>query len=132
MKKFYYYIYYRIYQFSIKISDDALNEIKPGSTIILLELLLITQLFIWIELFQLIPETSIGLLWSTPILMTVVFLLILFNYFIFLYREKWKKYDKEFGTYTKNKKRLLDYIVITIIIGIVAGFIFAFYRFYKA
>ena len=131
MKIFYYYFYYQIYHFSIKISDDALNEIKPGATIIFLELLLVTQLFIWLELFQLVSKTDRDLLWSKPILVTVVLFLVLFNYFVFLYREKWKKYDKEFRNYAKSKRHLWNFIIIAIIIGILSGFIFAFYRVYQ-
>ena len=131
MKKFYYYIYYQIYHFSIKISDDALNEIKPGVTIIILELLVVTQLFIWLKLFQLISKRVEDLLWSKPILVTIVLLIILFNYFLFLHKEKWGKYDKEFRNYPKSKKRLWNFTIILVIIGVLTGFIFAFYMFYQ-
>ena len=46
MKKFYYYFYYSVYHFSKKISDDALNEIKPGAMIIALEIILYSIILI--------------------------------------------------------------------------------------
>ncbi len=131
MKKFYYYLYYRIYHFSIKVSDDVLNEIKPGATIIILELLLITQFFIWLQLFKILSKSDQDLLWSKPILVVILLLLIVFNYFVFLYRDKREKYDKEFKNYIQKKKHLWDSMVIIVITAVLFGFVSAFYIFYN-
>jgi len=132
MKQFYYYLYFRIYYFLIGISDDALNEIKPGATIIVLEILVITQLFIWLRLLKILSTVNEDFLWSKPFLIIIVLLLVVFNYFVFLYEEKWKKYDNEFNSFCKRKKRRWNFLIIVLILVILIGFIMSFYLFYQA
>ncbi len=47
IKKAYYYLYYKLYNFAVSISDDAINEWKPLVTILVLQVLLIGEVFIW-------------------------------------------------------------------------------------
>lgn len=131
MIKFYYYMYFRIYNSARKISDDVINEIKPGATIILLELFIIAQVSLWLQLFKHISTNLQSVLWSIPVLITELVLLIFFNYFVFLHKDKWKRYNNEFRKYPKNKKCLLDLMIIIVFIGVVSGFIVSYYMWYK-
>lgn len=128
MKKFYYYFYYRTYHFAIKISDDALNEIKPGAFLVALEVILYSIVLIWIEILKIVPKATLDLLWSNTSLVFIVLLLVTLNYFIFLYRDKWKQYANEFSNYNKKKKFWYGVIMLLAIALIVGGLIFSFYR----
>lgn len=130
MKIFYYYLYYRIYHFAKKISDDALNEMKSGATIIILELLIITQFFVWLQIFQFLSKKAEDFVWSKAVLVAIVVLLIICNYYVFLYKERWKKYNNKFKSYSKSKIRQWNFTIAGIIVVIFSGFIFAFYLLY--
>jgi hypothetical protein len=128
LKKFYYYFYYTVYKLSIKISDDALNEIKPGAMIIALEVMLYAQILIWLEILKMASGKIIDILWSKPILVAVVLISVIFNYYVFIHHNKWKKYNKEFSTFDRKKKKFLAIMMLLVIIIILGGLVLSFIR----
>jgi len=130
MKKFYYYIYYRVYHFGIKISDDALNEWKPGALITCIECALFGEIIIWLQAFNIVSDEKIALLWSTPVLISIAVIFGFTNYYIFLYKNKWKLYSKEFANYDKNKAFWSSLLVISIIIFTLVSLIVSIFVLY--
>lgn len=118
-------MYFRIYQFAIKISDDALNEMKPGFIIIPLEIFLFLQLYVW---YSVIVNRFIEIPYEKYIFILAGIGIALFNYYVFLYRKKWKKFVKEFSAYSKKKKLQKDILILLIIFCVIIGLILSFYN----
>lgn len=131
MKKFYYYVYYQLYHFGIKISDDALNEWKPGALITSIEGALVAEIIIWLQVFNIVSQEKINFLWSTPVIIVIAGVLGFTNYYIFLYKDKWKKYSKEFAAYNKYKKIWNTILVISVIIFTLLSLIFSILVLYR-
>ena len=122
LTKFYYYFFYKIYNFSIHFSDDALNELKPGIIISVLQIFLMMDIIIW---YTIITKKDVGPNW--PYILLVVFICVS-NYYVFLYKNKWKKYFDEFKHYNKRKNILGGWFVFFTIILITTSLIFSFYE----
>lgn len=130
IKKFYYYLHYRIYHFVIKISDDALNEWKSGALITCIECALVGEIIIWLQAFNIFSKEKIDFLWSTPILIMIAAVVGFTNYYIFLYKIKWKKYSKEFATYSNRTRFWNDILVLSIIVFTLVSLIFSIWVLY--
>ncbi len=121
IKKVYYYFYYKIYNFSVGVSDDFLNEIKPVSIITITEIFLVADLMIW---YTIIAKKDFS-----PILFYfVIGGFIIFNSYFFLIKKEKEKYFKEFKKYGRNKNILGGWIVLLIIMLSLASLIFSFYK----
>lgn len=128
LKKAYYYLYYKLYRFAVSISDDAINEWKPLITILVLEILLIAEIFIWHSI-----ATKKIFVVNNPLFsfLPTVAIIGTANYLFFLHRDKWKGYITEFKQYDKKNKYIGGMIVSTVIALIVASVIIAFYELSK-
>lgn len=125
IKKAYYYLYYKLYRFAVSISDDAINEWKPLVTILILEVLLIAEIFIWYSV-----ATKKIFVVSNPLtsFLPVVAIIGIANYIFFLHKNRWRNYVDEFKSYDKKKKSFGGLIVFLIIALIVASVVLAFYQ----
>jgi hypothetical protein len=122
IKKAYYYFYYNIYNFFINISDDILNRFKPVIIIAGLEVFLFIDFFNWYSIL-----TKNGDIATLPYFLAVL-VVALFNSYVFLHGDKYKKYFPEFKNYSKQKKVIGGWITFIIIILVVASVIFSFYE----
>lgn len=121
LKKAYHYFYYNIYTFFINISDDALNKFKPAVIIAVLEVIILMDFFIW---HTILTKNDAAIL---PYFLGAIFLA-LFNSFVFLHGNKYKKYFPEFQNYSKKKKVIGGSITFLIIILVIASLIFSFHQ----
>jgi len=128
ISKFYYYLFYRIYYFSIKISDDFLNEIKPIVAISVSEIFLLLQVFIW---YSIAMNRFIEISNEKPFLISIALVITFFNYFTFLYRNKWKKYNKEFAAISKKNFFWGGCFILLILIIALGELVFAFSELFK-
>lgn len=125
IKKAYYYLYYKLYRLAVSISDDAINEWKPLVTILILEVLLIAEIFIWYS-----AATKKIFVLSNPLtsFLPVVAIIGTANYIFFLHKSRWRDYVDEFKSYDKKKKSFGGLIVFLVIALIVASVVLAFYQ----
>jgi len=125
IKKAYYYLYYKLYNFAVSISDDAINEWKPLVTIGILQVMIIAEIFVW---YSILTKKILTLANPLTSILLIVAVIGLSNYFFFLHRNKWKGYIAEFKQYGKRKKKIGGIIVFLLIASVVASVIFSFYR----
>lgn len=125
MIKAYYYLYYKLYNFAVSISDDVLNEWKPLFTILILEILLLAEVLVW---YSVLTKRIVVINNPLLTLLPVVAAIGIGNYFFFLHNDKWKNYIKEFKDYDKKKRHAGGLLVFVIIVLIVASVVFSFYR----
>jgi len=121
-------MYYKIYHVSVKISDDALNEIKAGGVILALEGFLYAEILIWLEVWKIAPKRLINILWSTPFIIFIALVIGIINQYIFIYRNKWKKYNKEFSSYSQEKKFWLNTLIVIVILFVITSLILSIYE----
>jgi hypothetical protein len=108
--KAYYYLYYRIYSAWIKIkgSDHAFLAMVALSLLLMLN---ISTLILYFDLLNDMIYDDIRL----PIILGVILVLVV-NYFVFIYRNKYKKIKKLFMNETKRQKIIGSIIIITYIL----------------
>lgn len=120
----YYYLYYRIYKFGKKLSDDAINEWKPVITISLLEVFVIIQGFLWLS----VIKKQVYQFATFPFYIFTIGL-VAFNYFIFQNKNSWKKYRHKFDNLSRVQSFRGGVLILLIITIILIGLIYAFYQF---
>lgn len=125
MKKAYYYLYYKLYNFAVSISDDAINEWKPLVTIGVLQIMIIVEIFVW---YSILTKKILTLTNPLASILPIVAVIGVANYFFFLHRNRWKNYIAEFKQYDKKKKSVGGIVVFLIISLVLASVIFSFYR----
>jgi cytochrome c biogenesis protein CcdA len=118
MKTAYYYLYYRIY---------SLWKKMPGrdyafSAMTALSLLMIFNIATFIIYFRLLKYYSIQQV-KIPVILSVVLILIV-NYFIFIFKDKFLEIEKRFICESEKHKKLKS---IPIIIYVFLTFIFLFW-----
>ena len=122
MKRFYYYIFWRIYYFYTTFFEDFLYVdgmeatrapliTFPFIVISVLEFLLILRIYHEIKRLLLF-QMSIGLMFFVPPLLVVL------SYFFFFYKGKYKKHAKEIKLYSSTKRTIYDILILLIIVGI--------------
>lgn len=126
IKRSYFYLYYKIFQFFKSLSDDALNNWKPLIIICLLQLFIIISIDLWIKI---LIGKSYFLEQSNIILWIICVGLALVNYYILLGQNKWKSHIPAFRKYTRNKDLIVTLMVILTIFGIFFFMIYSFYIF---
>jgi len=125
IKKTYYYLYYKLYNFAVSISDDAINEWKPLVTILVLQVLLIAEIFIW---YSIATKKILTIANPLTILLPIIAAIGIANYIFFLHGDKWKNYIAEFKQYDKRKKSVGGIVVFLVIALVLVSVIFSFYR----
>ncbi len=125
IKKAYYYLYYKLYNFAVSISDDAINQWKPLVTIIVLQGLLIAEIFIW---YTITTKRIFSITNPLTFFLPIVGVIGIANYIFFLHGDKWKKYIAEFEIYDKRKKSIGGIVVFLLIALVLVSVVFSFYR----
>jgi hypothetical protein len=115
--KFIYYLFYRLYQFGIRISDDSLRVFKPFVIIVFFENGIIIGILSW---YSILTEKNHYVTGIYEILLLSVLLLI--NYFIFIKDGKWKKFSNEYEEYSKRQKIIRDCVGVLLGVAILAFF----------
>ncbi|GIV28663.1 MAG: hypothetical protein KatS3mg027_2477 [Bacteroidia bacterium] len=129
IKKAYYLLFYKIYRFYKSMEDDGFADWKAG---LVIQTLQIFVMFIIIGQTEIITKHKLipagdPKIWATPI----AIMLAIFNYYIFLHRRNWKNYEEEFRSYSRQKNRLINFIVFCIIFGTLLLLIFTLYLYSK-
>ncbi len=126
MKK-YYYLFYKIYEFSEMAPSRWLSDWKASFTIDVLILLIFTSIINYIKVYV-YPNSTLG---EDNLLLIVGIIICLINYFIFHHKDKWKDYVKEFDKLSIKKNRLGSFYVLCFILLVFINFILSFYLFYE-
>jgi hypothetical protein len=122
--KAYQYLYYKLYIFGIKISDDMLNEYKPIITISVLENILIGESIVW---YTVITGKTVSFSNPAVIFYPISLVIAAFNYYFFLDNKSWRKYINEFKAYDKQNKNIGSLLVFMIILLVISSLIISFY-----
>jgi len=128
IKKAYYLLFYKIYRFYKSMEDDGFADWKAKLFIEILHIFILTIIVGQIQLitkWRIIPN-EIPKIWIIPILLIIVNFTDKFFSF-----EKWKNYEEEFRSYSRQKNRLINFIVFCIIFGTLLLLIFTFYLYSK-
>jgi succinate dehydrogenase hydrophobic anchor subunit len=124
MKRAYYYLFYKFYKMSEAAPSRWLSDWKAGIAIIVLELFLISSLFIYYKVFV---NRYVHLGESNWDVIISVLVVIIPNYFAFVHTDVWKEYIKEFDQLPKRKNRIGSWIVFGVVLFVIANLIFSFY-----
>lgn len=127
IKKLYYYFFYKIYksiQYTSAPFGDFLNGFKAGVVMIVLQLWTVFSL---INYYSVITGSKVELSVSKPIMYIPLIIILGFNYYTLDYSNIWKSYNNKFDQLTKRKNIIGSWIVLSIVIIVIANFIFSFY-----
>ena len=118
LKKAYYYLYYKLYNIGMAISDDFLREWKPFVTIVALETMILMEIMIW---YIVVTRKSITVPNPSAVFVPMTIIIAFFNYLFFLEKSKWRRYIAEFEEYDKQKGSLGFWMVLLIVFGVLTG-----------
>ena len=123
LKKAYYLLFYKIQRFFEGISDDGWSEWKALLVVSVTQILLITELLIWIVILNKwmldIHKYWIGL---------IGFLITFVNYHLLFHMNIRIKYEEEFKYYSKKKNKMISWLSFLFLVAVLGSLIFAFYR----
>jgi len=119
MKRAYYYLYYKFFKMSEAAPSRWLSDWKAGVIIIFLELLLVFSLINYYNIFF---DRYFNL--TNVYVVSIAIILFGFNYYIFLHKDKWKKYAEEFEQLPKSKNHIGSIIVGCIVVLLIANLVF--------
>lgn len=129
--KAYYLFFYKLYCF-FKTLDElgtgfGLLEWRAAVIIQTLQIFILFIISNEIEVFYHRETFSKGnpMIWIIPIAIALAF----FNYYTFLYHDKWKNFEDEFKCYTKRKRVITSFIALLTVIGIPVLLIFSFFQY---
>jgi hypothetical protein len=123
-KKLYYYLFYKIYKFSEAAPSKWLSDLKAGVTIIFLEILVLTSFYVYYTIYFNRYATLEFISYKTFGPLGVILIL---NYFAFIYKNNWKTYVEEFDKWPPKKNTIGGVIVTCVILIIIVNLIFSFY-----
>ena len=127
MRKAYYLFFYKLYTLFKSFSKDGWEEWKAGLVIQTLQYFVLYIIILKIEMIlrnSVIPNIN-PIIWELTLAATIA----IFNYYIFLYKKKWKIYETEFNKYSKTQNTIINLIVFCIVIGVCAILIYTFYEY---
>jgi len=124
LKQAYYYLFYKLYKIAMHGAIKSLSSFYAEVGIMALEIWFFMSLFNYYSIFF-NRYATIELKSIKGIAPLIIILVV--NYFIFDYKNKWKKYVTEFDTWPKKRNKIGGIIVFSVIILIVANLIFSFY-----
>lgn len=129
IKKACYLFFYKIYSFFKELDDLGVAVgLLEWRTVLIIQTLEIFSMFIVLRKISRLNHSNIflksnPLRWAIPI----VVLMILINYYGFLYRNRWREFEHEFKSYSQRSNYILNFIVLLICIGIPTLLICTFY-----
>jgi Na+-driven multidrug efflux pump len=124
-KRAYYLFFYKLYQFFNSLSSDGWGDWKAGLVLQTLQYFILFIIILQIEIFTKNPMPNIDpKIWAIPLGIIIASL----NYYIFIYKGKWKLHEKEFKNYSKQKNRIANLIIFSIILVIFLLLILSYYQ----
>ena len=131
--RFLFYTYYRINDFYYSFFEDfafidnnVITIISPGAVLIwILQFLILTSSILWGEMLLSIKDKG-GYIFVFCLVGLVVL-----DYFLFIYKNRLKKYHKEYFGYSKRKRVIWDLLIIILTPAIIAMTIYSFIEFDK-
>ena len=127
LNKAYYLLYYKLYRFfeSIDNYNMGLYDLKAGVVIESIQIFIVLTIGIQIEVittYSVLSKVDLSLWILLPIALAFI------NYYSFNHKERWKKFEKEFKTYSKPKTTLINYVVLLFCILILGFLVFSLYQ----
>lgn len=126
IKKAYYYLYYKLYNFFEKGPTVWFSDLKAIAVIGVLIVFVIVTLAGYIEM-----ATKASLIGSLPTVVVIGIFITAFCYFTFRNDTVLKNYKKEFDKWPKQKNKIGSAVVLIVILFIIANLIFMFYQYSK-
>ncbi|WP_299568502.1 hypothetical protein [uncultured Pedobacter sp.] len=123
MKRAYDYFFYSLYRFSQAAPSKWWSEYKVWLSITVLEGFLCFSVIFYTSAYlkkNILPESQFAV-----ILFTI--LLLAFNYYLFLYKNKWEKVIASFDHLSKKAKIVYDFLCWLAALFIIVGLIFSIY-----
>ena len=127
---FYHYLFYSFYIFSEAAPARFWSEWKAGLVLFCLQVWTLIALAIYIELIfgiNLFPREQ-----QSIIIITLVFLLNLKNWYLFYRGDRWKIIISHYNSQPKKKNRRLRLFVILLILAVISNLILAYYLLSKS
>lgn len=122
--KAYYYLFYKFYKMSEAAPSRWLSDWKAGVVILALEAWLLVSFIVYYKVFI---NRYFHLEVTHPVVIVPGTLIFLVNYFLFVHRDTWKDYVKEFDRLPKRSNQIGSWIVFGIVLLVIANVIFSFY-----
>lgn len=124
-KKAYYLFFYKLYQFFHSLSNDGWEDWKAGLVLQTLQYFVLFIIVLQIEIFTKNPTPNVDpKIWAIPL----VIIIAIFNYYILIYKDKWKLHEKEFKNYSKQKNRMANFVTLCIVLGVFALLILSYFQ----
>ena len=120
LKEIYQYFYYKLY----KLFEDWWSEWKAILSLCVLKCFIIISVAVYYEV---ITKKNAIIFTSKLSISLVAIIIFLVNYFIFMYKDKWRVIINKFDNLPKRTNSIGDWIVYCIVILIIVNLIFAFY-----
>ncbi len=123
IKKAYYLLFYKLSLFFKEVSDDKWEKPKALIVVNAICILVLIELLAWHTIFFK-SNFNFSKFW----LAIPVYLLVTFNINFLMSNNNWDNYKKEFKSYSKNKNRVANVLVLIFIIFVFGSLIVAFYQ----
>ncbi len=127
MKKAYYYLFFKLYRFSADSSSNWLSDWKASLALDVLLLFMFSSLVNFYKVF-LNPNSHLG---EDNLLLVVVLVISVINYFIFHHKGQWKEIVIEFDRFSEQKNKIGSWFVLIFVILVIIIFILSFNLYYK-
>lgn len=123
----YYLFFYKFYRLFRSLSEDGWADWKAVIVIQTLQWFLIAIILLQIEISH---RASILLENNTKVwLILLAIALAILNYRIFLQKKKWKTYEHKFRKYSRQKNRIINFIIFCLVFAILIMLIFTYYQY---
>lgn len=128
IKKRYYYLFYKFYKFAEAAPSKWLSDWKASLCLDILILFIFSSLLNYYK--AIIDQASrIG---EGNLLLVVIIIISISNYFIFQHRDQWRNIVHEFDGLPKQTNKMGSWIVFGVVFLVVSNFIYSFYLFYQS
>ena len=122
--KLYKYLFYKFYSAFKAINEEGWEHWKALIAINTLGVMFCAGLMVW---WIVVTKSDTDLVLSDLNILVSVLAITAINYRIFLYGQEWKLFDKEFGEYSKSKRRVASLLVLLFVLGIIFSLVLSFY-----
>lgn len=124
IKQGYYYLFYRLYKMSEAAPSRWLSDWKASVALGVLEMWFVASILIYYKIFI---NSSIDILGTSVFWVVVIIVLLIVDYFVFHYRDQWRKIVINFDELPSKKNRIYGIVAWTVISLVIANLIFSFY-----
>jgi hypothetical protein len=121
MKILYYYFFFKLYNRHNRKSSNRFAEWRAALSILAVEVLLVLCI---IGDISIITERDIMLLpYIPPCFLTLIIILAVSKYFVFMKRMQWQKYHRVFQAWPNRRRQIADMLIGGVIFFLVANLI---------